>query len=149
MHAKMLLSMIATATFAASPTHAQNLTGTLQKIKDTGTITLGHRESSVPFSYYDDKQQVVGYAMDLCARIVDGVKKDLKLANLETKLNPVTSATRIPLIANGTTFCSTAWSPDRNRRRITRSPPMRFRSSPTASCSAATMPRSRKSSMRP
>ena len=102
MHVKMLLSMIATATFAASPTLAQNLTGTLQKIKDTGTITLGHRESSVPFSYYDDKQQVVGYAMDLCGRIVDGVKKDLKLANLEAKLNPVTSATRIPLIANGT-----------------------------------------------
>src|SRR5215468_7240084 len=102
MHVKMLLSMIATATFAASPTLAQNLTGTLQKIKDTGTITLGHRESSVPFSYYDDKQQVVGYAMDLCARIVEGVKKDLKLANLETKLNPVTSSTRIPLIANGT-----------------------------------------------
>ena len=102
MHLKMLLSMIATATFAAGPALAQDLTGTLKKIKDTGAITLGHRESSVPFSYYDDKQQVVGYAMDLCARIVDGVKKDLKLANLETKLNPVTSATRIPLIANGT-----------------------------------------------
>src|SRR5215470_4130313 len=102
MHLKMLLSMIATATFAAGPTFAQDLTGTLKKIKDTGAITLGHRESSVPFSYYDDKQQVVGYAMDLCARIVDGVKKDLKLAKLETKLNPVTSATRIPLIANGT-----------------------------------------------
>jgi glutamate/aspartate transport system substrate-binding protein len=102
MHLKMLLSMIATATFAAGPTLAQDLTGTLKKIKDTGAITLGHRESSTPFSYYDDKQQVVGYAMDLCARIVDGVKKDLKLANLETKLNPVTSATRIPLIANGT-----------------------------------------------
>ena len=102
MHLKMLLSMIATATFAAGPALAQDLTGTLKKIKETGAITLGHRESSVPFSYYDDKQQVVGYAMDLCARIVDGVKKDLKLANLETKLNPVTSATRIPLIANGT-----------------------------------------------
>src|SRR5262245_37029865 len=76
MHVK-LLSVIATATFAASPTLAQGLTGTLQKIKDTGTITLGHRESSLPFSYYDDKQQVVGYAMDLCARIVDGVKKEL------------------------------------------------------------------------
>src|SRR5256886_11955774 len=94
--------MIATATFAAGPALAQDLTGTLKKIKDTGAITLGHRESSVPFSYYDDKQQVVGYAMDLCARIVDGVKKDLKLANLQVKLNPVTSATRIPLMANGT-----------------------------------------------
>ena len=56
----------------------------------------------MPFSYYDDKQQVVGYAMDLCARIVDGVKSNLKLAKLDTKLNPVTSATRIPLMANGT-----------------------------------------------
>src|SRR5437879_4141809 len=102
MHLQMRLSMIATATFAAGPALAQDLTGTLKKIKDTGAITLGQRESSVPFCYYDDEQQVVGYAMDLCARIVDGVKKDLKLANLETKLNPVTSATRIPLIANGT-----------------------------------------------
>src|SRR5436309_6249489 len=82
--------------------YSQELTGTLKKIKDSGSITLGHRESSVPFSYYDDKQQVVGYAMDLCARMVDGVKKDLKLAKLDIKLNPVTSSTRIPLIANGT-----------------------------------------------
>jgi glutamate/aspartate transport system substrate-binding protein len=56
----------------------------------------------VPFSYYDDKQQIVGYAMDLCYRIVDAVKSELKLPKLEVKLNPVTSATRIPLIANGT-----------------------------------------------
>src|SRR5262249_59234320 len=77
-------------------------TGTLKKIKESGTITLGHRESSVPFSYYDDKQQVVGYAMDLCYRIVDAVKKELKVDKLEVKLNPVTSATRIPLMANGT-----------------------------------------------
>jgi glutamate/aspartate transport system substrate-binding protein len=86
----------------AAPASAQELTGTLKKIKDTGTITLGHRESSVPFSYYDDKQQVVGYAMDLCHRIVDAVKSELKLDKLEVRLNPVTSATRIPLIANGT-----------------------------------------------
>src|SRR5437870_13615675 len=97
-----MLAALAAAALAATPAAAAELTGTLKKIKDSGEITLGHRESSVPFSYYDDKQQVVGYAMDLCARIVDGVKKDLKLANLETKLNPVTSATRIPLIANGT-----------------------------------------------
>src|SRR5919201_6594531 len=98
----ILLSGLVLASLSAGPVPAQELTGTLKKIKDTGAITLGHRESSLPFSYYDDKQQVVGYAMDLCARIVDGVKKELKLANLETKLNPVTSATRIPLIANGT-----------------------------------------------
>jgi len=62
MRLNMLLSVIATASFVASPALAQEFTGTLKKIKDTGTITLGHRESSVPFSYYDDRQQVVGYA---------------------------------------------------------------------------------------
>src|ERR1700720_3693434 len=102
MSIKLKAFTIISVIFVSLPALAQDLTGTLKKIKDTGAITLGHRESSVPFSYYDDKQQVVGYAMDLCARIVDGVKKDLKFANLETKLNPVTSATRIPLIANGT-----------------------------------------------
>ena len=102
MHLRLLLSTIAVASVAAGPTLAQELTGTLKKVKDTGAITLGHRESSLPFSYYDDKQQVVGYAMDLCARIVDRVKSDLKLAKLDAKLNPVTSATRIPLMANGT-----------------------------------------------
>jgi glutamate/aspartate transport system substrate-binding protein len=82
--------------------NAQELTGTLKKIKETGAITLGFRDSSVPFSYLDDKQQPIGYAMEICAKIVDAVKADLKLEKLEVKLNPVTSATRIPLMANGT-----------------------------------------------
>jgi glutamate/aspartate transport system substrate-binding protein len=102
MRLKFMLLTIIAASFVAGPAVAQELTGTLKKIKDTGAITLGHRESSVPFSYYDDKQQVIGYAMDLCGRIVEAVKKELKLAKLEVKLNPVTSATRIPLMANGT-----------------------------------------------
>jgi glutamate/aspartate transport system substrate-binding protein len=97
-----LLSGLAISSLCANATLAQELTGTLKKIKETGAITLGHRESSVPFSYYDDKQQVVGYAMDLCYRIVNAVKSELKLAKLDVNLNPVTSATRIPLIANGT-----------------------------------------------
>jgi glutamate/aspartate transport system substrate-binding protein len=103
MRLKLMLSILAVTCAACATASAQELTGALKKIKDTGAITLGHRESSVPFSYYDDKQQVVGYAMDLCHRIVDAVKADLKLDKLEVKLNPVTSATRIPLIANGTT----------------------------------------------
>ena len=86
----------------AMPALSQELTGTLKKIKETGTITIGHRDSSIPFSYYDDKQQVVGYAMDICMKIVDAVKADLKMPGLKVALNPVTSATRIPLIANGT-----------------------------------------------
>ena len=95
-------SIAAVVVFVAGPACGQQLTGTLKKIKDTGTITLGHRKSSVPFSYYDDNQKVVGYAIDLCHQIVDAVKKELKLDKLEVRLNPVTSATRIPLMANGT-----------------------------------------------
>lgn len=102
MRLRFLLLTVAASTVIAGPAFTQELTGTLKKIKDTGVITLGHRESSVPFSYYDDKQKVIGYAMDLCNRIVEAVKKDLKLPKLEVKLNPVTSATRIPLMANGT-----------------------------------------------
>jgi len=85
---------------AGPPASAQE--GTLKKIKETGTITLGHRDASIPFSYFDDKQAAVGYAMDLCGKIVDAVKAELKMPNLQIKLNPVTSATRIPLMANGT-----------------------------------------------
>src|SRR5512133_274993 len=85
----------------AAPAWAQD-SPTLKKIKETGVITIGHRDTSIPFSYYDDKQNVVGYAMDICMKVVDALKADLKMPNLQVKLNPVTSATRIPLMANGT-----------------------------------------------
>jgi len=84
------------------PASAQDLTGTLKKIKDTGSVTIGHRESSIPFSYYDDKQQVIGYSQDLAMKVVDALKKQLNMPNLQVKLNPVTSQTRIPLVQNGT-----------------------------------------------
>jgi len=86
----------------AGSAYAQELTGTLKKIKDTGSITIGHRESSIPFSYLDDKQQPVGYAMELCGKVVDAVKTELKLPNLKVAYQPVTSANRIPLLQNGT-----------------------------------------------
>jgi glutamate/aspartate transport system substrate-binding protein len=76
--------------------------GTLKKIKDSGTITIGHRDASLPFSYYDDKQQPIGYAMDLCHRVVDAIKKEQKLPSLKVNYQLVTSANRIPLMANGT-----------------------------------------------
>jgi len=81
---------------------AEDLTGTLKKVKELGYITLGHREASVPFSYIDDKQQPVGFAMDICAKIVDAVKRELNLDKIEVKYTPVTASTRIPLLANGT-----------------------------------------------
>lgn len=99
--AKLTTGLLASAVIAA-PAMAQELTGTLKKIKDSGTITIGHRESSIPFSYLDEKQQPIGYSMDLCAAVVEEVKKELALTTLTVKYNPVTSQTRIPLMANGT-----------------------------------------------
>ena len=90
------------STLLAAPVIAQELTGTLKKIKDSGTITLGVRETSIPFSYLDDKQQPIGYSIDLCMAIVEEVKKELMMPTLKVNTNPVTSQTRIPLMANGT-----------------------------------------------
>jgi glutamate/aspartate transport system substrate-binding protein len=84
------------------PVSAQELTGTLKKIKDSNTIVLGHRESSIPFSYYDDNQQVVGYSHELMLKAVEAIKQELKAPNLKVRLNPVTSQNRIPLVQNGT-----------------------------------------------
>jgi glutamate/aspartate transport system substrate-binding protein len=81
---------------------AQDLTGTLKKAKDTGSFTLGYRESSIPFSYLDDKQQPIGYAMDLCMKVFEAVKTELKMPNLKLNLQSVSSSNRIPLLQNGT-----------------------------------------------
>ncbi|HEV3239854.1 MAG TPA: transporter substrate-binding domain-containing protein [Casimicrobiaceae bacterium] len=81
---------------------AQDLSGTLKKAKETGSLTLGYRESSIPFSYLDDKQQPIGYAMELCMKVFDAVKTELKLPNLKLNLQSVSSSNRIPLLQNGT-----------------------------------------------
>jgi glutamate/aspartate transport system substrate-binding protein len=96
-----LLLTAALVAGVAAPAHADELTGTLKKLKDTGTITLGVRDSSLPFSYLDEKQKVVGYTIDICMKVVDEIKSELKLDKLEVKENFVTSSTRIPLMANG------------------------------------------------
>lgn len=98
----LLAGFMALAIAGSGSANAQELTGTLKKIKETGSIALGYRDSSIPFSYLDDNQKPVGFAMDICYKVVDAVKAELKLDKLEVKLVPVTSATRIPLIANGT-----------------------------------------------
>ncbi|MDP3540237.1 MAG: glutamate/aspartate ABC transporter substrate-binding protein [Azonexus sp.] len=98
---KLASAVIIAATFSSTPSVAQE-SSTLKKIKDTGTITLGHRESSIPFSYYDDKQQVIGYSHELLLKTVESIKNELKLAKIDTRLMPVTSANRITLVQNGT-----------------------------------------------
>ena len=86
----------------AAPAETQDLGGTLKKVKESGVITIGHRDSSIPLSYLDDKLQPVGFSIELCKHVVDAVKAKLGLPNLTVKYNPVTSATRLPLVANGT-----------------------------------------------
>lgn len=98
------LALCATLLLAFSmPSWAQTAESpTVKKIRETGTIVLGHRESSIPFSYYDDQQQVVGYSQELMLKVVEAIKPELRLsAPLQVKLLPVTSSNRIPLVQNG------------------------------------------------
>ncbi|MGE8500773.1 MAG: transporter substrate-binding domain-containing protein [Pseudomonas sp.] len=86
--------------FAAAGVSAQE--GTLAKIAELGEISVGHRDGAVPFSYYDDQQRPIGYAMDLCAKVVEAIKLKLDEPELKVSYLPVTGATRMPLLANGT-----------------------------------------------
>lgn len=96
-----MLGLVLVAVFSASASGAE-LTGTLKKIKDSGVIVMGVRDSSIPFSYLDDKQIYIGYSIDLCNKIASAVQRELGLVELKRVYQPVTSATRIPLMANGT-----------------------------------------------
>jgi glutamate/aspartate transport system substrate-binding protein len=87
---------------ASAPARTQDLEGTLKKVKETGTFAIGHRESSLPLSYLGEDLQPVGFSIDLCKHVVDAVKAKLGTPGLTIKYNPVTSANRIPLVANGT-----------------------------------------------
>ncbi|WP_305790817.1 glutamate/aspartate ABC transporter substrate-binding protein [Pandoraea sp. PE-S2R-1] len=91
--------VIGTASGAAQ---AQSTSETLQKIETSGVISIGHRESSIPFSYYDNNHNVIGYSQDLCNKVVDAVKAKLKKPDLQVRFIPVTSQNRIALVQNGT-----------------------------------------------
>jgi len=115
----MLATVAALAFMASAEASSQQLDGTLKKISDTGTITIGHRETSIPFSYYDGSQRPIGYSIDICQRIVEAVKLRLKRNDIQVKYLPVTSASRIPLMSNGTIdleCASTSNTPDREKQ---------------------------------
>ncbi|WP_316904529.1 transporter substrate-binding domain-containing protein, partial [Ralstonia mannitolilytica] len=76
-------------------------TPVLDRIRDTGTVRVAYRESSVPFSFYDADRKPVGYAMDLCLRVVDKLRADLKRPDLKVQYVMVTSSNRIPTITEG------------------------------------------------
>ncbi|SIS89202.1 glutamate/aspartate ABC transporter substrate-binding protein [Insolitispirillum peregrinum] len=104
---KTILSRVIGLALAASllsaPAFAEELTGTLKKIKESGTIVLAHRDSSIPFSYLGtDPQQPIGYSHELQLKVVDALKQKLAMPDLKVRYNLVTSQTRIPLVQNGT-----------------------------------------------
>ena len=91
---RFLLVALAVPAFASAQT--------LDKIKSSGTMTLAYRESSIPFSYLDDKAQPTGFGFEICEKIADRVKQATGRADLKKAYQSVTSANRIPLLANGT-----------------------------------------------
>jgi glutamate/aspartate transport system substrate-binding protein len=111
--------MVATA-LITMPAHAGELTGTLQKIKETSRIILGIQEASVPFSYLDGDQKAIGYAVDICMKIVEAVKRELKVSNIAVETLAVTSSNRIPLMMNGTVdlVCSSTTNNAERQRQV-------------------------------
>jgi glutamate/aspartate transport system substrate-binding protein len=98
-----VVAAFALALVLAGPVLAQDLQGTLKKIKDSGTITIGFREQSVPFSFRGSDGKPAGYSIDLCQRVVTAVQQQLGLQKLDVKWVPVTPDTRISSIVQGTT----------------------------------------------
>ncbi|MHC2251317.1 glutamate/aspartate transport system substrate-binding protein [Bradyrhizobium embrapense] len=105
----------------ASPAAAEELSGTLQKIKETKKVTLGFQEASVPFSYLDDSQRPIGFALDICLKIVDAVKQELGMPDIAVDYLPVTSSNRIPLMVNGTIdlHCSATTNSAERQKQVT------------------------------
>src|SRR3546814_17701140 len=81
---------------------AQTMTGTLKKIAGSLSIAVGIRQALLPFSSYDNNQQGIGYSADLCKYVLTAIQSKLGLDALNVKQMAVTSATRIPLLSNGT-----------------------------------------------
>jgi ABC-type amino acid transport substrate-binding protein len=89
----LALIVAASTALAASPT--------LEKIRARGSIVIAHRQASIPFSYVDGKGQAIGYSMDLCLRVAEAVRRELKMPTLRTELLLVQTAERLPTIASG------------------------------------------------
>ena len=98
----LLVSLIVLAAWAAETSYApEELTGTLKKVHDTGTVVIGYRESSFPFSYLNSRGEPIGYSIDLGRAIVDGISNELDGQTLKIKFVPVTPESRIPAVRAG------------------------------------------------
>jgi ABC-type amino acid transport substrate-binding protein len=81
--------------------HAQSLDGRLKKIADTKTVTIAYRSDATPFSFIDNRQQVAGFSIDLCKRVVNMIERQIKVTGLQIKWLPVTIKTRFDAVAKG------------------------------------------------
>jgi glutamate/aspartate transport system substrate-binding protein len=97
----MVVAALALCAIAA-PAVSQELYGTLKKVRDSKVFTIGHREASFPFAYYDEQKKPVGFAIELCTRIAEDVKAELNLPDMQIRYLPINAQTRIPLLTNGT-----------------------------------------------
>lgn len=97
----VLTSLIVSACSLAIADNKQNTENTIDKIKRTNTITIGHRSSSIPFSYYDGNKQPIGFTIDICSQIVDTIKKQYNLPSIEIKYIEVNGDTRLPFVEEG------------------------------------------------
>ena len=95
-----ILALLALA--LAVPALAEDLEGTLKKVKEHNLIVIGYRESSVPWSYLDGNQKVVGYSHEVALKIVDAIKAELKMPDLKLREIPINAQNRISLMQNGT-----------------------------------------------
>ncbi|MDM0056151.1 amino acid ABC transporter substrate-binding protein [Variovorax fucosicus] len=100
-----------------------SLTGTLAKVRNAGAVTIGYRESSIPFSYLSARKEPIGYSIELCKQLVDAIG-DAVHKTLAIKWVPVTSASRIDAVANGQVDleCGSTTSNLERQKRVAFSP---------------------------
>ncbi len=102
MRRRAVLALAMMTALGVTTVHAQTRTGTLKKVADSGTLTVGYRENALPFSYTGSDGKPAGYSIDLCQEIAVAVQQELKLANLAVRWVPVTPENRVDAVASGT-----------------------------------------------
>ena len=102
MRRRAVIALAMMTALVVTTVHAQTRTGTLKKVADSGTLTVGYRENALPFSYTGSDGKPAGYSIDLCQEIAVAVQQELKLANLAVRWVPVTPENRVDAVANGT-----------------------------------------------
>jgi len=102
MQRRAMIALAVTTVLWTATAQAQTLTGTLKKVADSGTLTIGYRENALPFSYTGSDGKPAGYSIDLCQEIAVAVQQELKLPNMAVRWVPVTPENRVDAVANGT-----------------------------------------------